>query len=556
MPQKRPASPISGDAGRFFCGIFFQIQKPAAVFVHSVHAPPGNTTFRCVPPKERCFTFPGKTARVKNRKKDGVGAFPLPREKNAVHARVSFSLWGWKIEKAKVERENFMFSSVAASAVFLVLGLTVFIVLCFKGFHTALAALLGAMIVAIGATDGWASAIFTAFPTGVGTFITNNAMVFFSSGVFAFVMRETRSGDAMADKVIKLMGVKYAPFAIIVVSALLQLAGINMYLFIVTPMVFSLMKAADLPIGIGYAAAIAAPPIISFTLPGVTALPNVLPTTVLGTTLYAAPVLSLVTSAIGIVLMILYMQFIIKRARRKGLHYEEPGGGSTMVASPDMSGGQFGQFEAPSFTKSILPVVTVLVLAAVFQLVIGLDAVTTVCLAMWITVAEVIFMNWDVCHRKITIKTILSRGFMDLAPFMVMAACVYGFGMVTQASACFKPLQDMFLSINVNPYFSAWLSIALIAGLCADGIGGLILWLGVFGQTYAAMPNVNVGALHRILVSTSTTFDSLPHSAQVATGIAVFKTTYKDSYIHSFVLTVVIPVIFSLAAVLMAIIFY
>ncbi len=137
-----------------------------------------------------------------------------------------------------------------------------------------------------------------------------------------------------------------------------------------------------------------------------------------------------------------------------------------------------------------------------------------------------------------------------------MAACVYGFGSVTQASACFQPLQEAFLNININPYFSAWLSIALIAGLCADGIGGLILWLSTFGSVYAANPAVNNGALHRILVSTSTTLDSLPHSAQVATGIAMFKTSYKDSYIHSFILTVCIPVIFSLLAVVLAIAFY
>ena len=449
-----------------------------------------------------------------------------------------------------------MFTSVGASAAFLIIGLVVFIILCFKGYHTALAAFVGACIVAFGATDGWISAIFTAFPTGVGTFIINNGMVFFSSGVFAFVMRETRTGDAMANKIVEVMGVKFSPYAIFVVAALLQLAGINMYLFIVAPMVFSLMKASDLPINIGYAACIAAPPIVSFSLPGVTAMPNVLPTTYLGTTLYAAPVLSLVCAAVGIILCIIYLQFIINKARKEGRGYvEQNSEGSPEGVAIDVSGGQFGEIPIPSFGKAILPVIEILVLAFFFQMGLGVAALTSVCFSMWITTATVMLLNLE-ATKKITVKTILSRGWMDLAPFMVMAACVYGFGSVTQASACFQPLQEAFLNFNMNPYFSAWLSIALIAGLCADGIGGLILWLSTFGSAYAANPAVNNGALHRILVSTSTTLDSLPHSGQVATGIAMFKTSYKESYIHSFILTVIIPIIFSLLAVVLAIIFY
>lgn len=448
-----------------------------------------------------------------------------------------------------------MVTSVAGSAAFLLIGLVVFIILCFKGFHTALAAFIGACIVGIGASDGWISAIFTSFPTGVGTFIVNNSMVFFSSGVFAFVMRETRTGDSMAHTIVEKFGVQFSPYAIFVVSALLQLAGINMYLFIVAPIVFSLMKEADLPINIGYAACIAAPPIVSFTLPGVTALPNVLPTTYLGTTLYAAPGMSLTCSAVGIVLCLIYLHYIIAKARKNGEGYVEPDGGGTEVAAVDVTGGQFGDIPIPSFAKSIFPVIEILVLAFIFQMGLKFGAMTAVCFSMWITTATVMILNRE-ATKKITVKTILSRGWMDLAPFMVMAACVYGFGQVTQASACFEPLQKMFLNIHVNPYFSAWLSIALIAGLCADGIGGLILWLSTFGSAYAANPAVNNGALHRILVCTSTTLDSLPHSAQVATGIAMFKTTYKESYIHSFILTVLIPIIFSLLAVAIAILFY
>ena len=89
-----------------------------------------------------------------------------------------------------------------------------------------------------------------------------------------------------------------------------------------------------------------------------------------------------------------------------------------------------------------------------------------------------------------------------------------------------------------------------------DGISGMTMWLGTFGAQFAAMPGVDPGALHRILVASSTTFDSLPHSPMLAQGMGVFKTDFKESYKYSFVLTVLFPVIFSLVGVVIAIIFY
>ena len=91
-------------------------------------------------------------------------------------------------------------------------------------------------------------------------------------------------------------------------------------------------------------------------------------------------------------------------------------------------------------------------------------------------------------------------------PFMMMSGCLFGFGLVAQKAACMDYLIQKIMSINVNPYLTAWLSVCLIAALCADGISGMTMWLGTFGAQFAAMPGVDPGALHRILVASSTTF--------------------------------------------------
>lgn len=443
-------------------------------------------------------------------------------------------------------------TNVVVAAIILILGIVLFVVLCYKGMHTATAALIASAFVALSSTEGFITTITSTWASGVGAFAVDNGLAFISAGLFSYLMRETRSGEAIANKMIKLIGADHSPYIIAVTAAVLQLAGIQSYIFIVAAMTFSLMKEANLPIYIGYAACVAVPPIVTFTFPGVTAMPNVLPTTFLGTTTWAAPGLSLATAATGIILMVCYMQYIIHQARKKGIGYttsEENEYGASKL---------FGDIETPAFWKAIVPILLVIVLTGWFQLGLKMSAMNALIFGMWITSAVVVFFNWNTVIHKIHITRALSQGTTEMFPFILMSGCVYGFGMVTQASACFQPLLDAIMSINVNPYLTVWLSVCLIAGLCADGVSGMVMWLGVFGNQFG-MGNtmgVNPEAVHRIAVSAATTFDSLPHSPMLAQGMAVFKTNLKESYKYSFILTVVFPVIFSLVAVVGAILFY
>lgn len=314
------------------------------------------------------------------------------------------------------------------------------------------------------------------------------------------------------------------------------------------------MRSSDMPISIGFASCVGIPPIISFCLPGVTALPNVIPTTFLNTTIYAAPLMGITCALVGLILASLYLNYIIKRSRKRGEHFTEPG--ATMAGINAAKAGRFGEIEVPAMWKGLFPLAAVLVLSWIMINVVKLPSARGVCVSMWICCGFMIVANWDVCVNKIKLKNIISCGPMEIVPFMIMASCVYGFGNVTSVSACFEPLKQIIMSINLNPYFTVFLSTALVAALCADGIAGMTLWLGMFAETFLAMPGVNPAALHRILVMSATTFDSLPHSGSIAGAMAMFQTTHKESYGNVFVLTVIIPTIFTLVGVVMAILFY
>ncbi len=139
--------------------------------------------------------------------------------------------------------------------------------------------------------------------------------------------------------------------------------------------------------------------------------------------------------------------------------------------------------------------------------------------------------------------------------FLLLAGCVYGFGQVVTSAACIAPVQEWVLGLNLNPYITAMISVAVIAALCTDGISAMMVWLPMFGQTYLDM-GVNAGALRRLLLCTTQTFDSLPHAQSVANTLGVFGLTHKEGYKELFVTTVIFPTIFSVVCCICCILFY
>jgi H+/gluconate symporter-like permease len=139
--------------------------------------------------------------------------------------------------------------------------------------------------------------------------------------------------------------------------------------------------------------------------------------------------------------------------------------------------------------------------------------------------------------------------------FLVLAGCVYGFGQVVTNTAFVQPLTQAVLGLNASPYISAMISVAVIAGLCTDGISAMMVWLPMFGQAYLDM-GVDPGALRRLLLCTSQTFDSMPHAQSTAITLGVYGLTHKQAYWDMFVTTVIFPVIFSVFCCICCIIFY
>lgn len=451
-----------------------------------------------------------------------------------------------RTEKKEVIR---LFTDVWLSGLFVILSIAVFIFLCFKNVHTGIAALISALIAALGSTNSFYTSIFEVFPSGVASLVQMMFFVFTISGLLGFLMDETGCSRSVGNTMVKLLGKDRAWMAISATSIILMLAGVGTFIFVVMVIAAPLMQSANLPRKVGMIAAQGIAPAINFCMP-VPNVPGSLPNMFLGTGLYDAPILSIATGIVGILLFLFYQIRLVKKARANGEGYD-----GEAVADLDLSDDQL-----PSFVSSVIPLVVVMVAAIVFSKITYMNTTYTTWSTQLVALAQLagcvvlVAMQFKRC-KKIGFARILSQGCTGMWGFLLLAGCVYGFGQVITSAACIAPIQNAILTLNLNPYITAMISVAVIAGLCTDGITAMMIWLPMFGQSYLDM-GVNPGALRRLLLCTTQTFDSLPHAQSVANTLGVFGLTHKQAYKELFITTVVFPVIFSVFCCICCIIFY
>ena len=451
-----------------------------------------------------------------------------------------------RTEKKEVIR---LFTDVWLSGLFVILSIAVFIFLCFKNVHTGIAALISALIAALGSANSFYTSIFEVFPSGVASLVQMMFFVFTISGLLGFLMDETGCSRSVGNTMVKLLGKDRAWMAISATSIILMLAGVGTFIFVVVVIAAPLMQSANLPRKVGMIAAQGIAPAINFCMP-VPNVPGSLPNMFLGTGLYDAPILSIATGIVGILLFLFYQIRLVKKARANGEGYD-----GEAVADLDLSDDQL-----PSFVSSVIPLVVVVVASIVFSKITYMNNTYTtwptqlVALAQLAGCVVLVAMQFKRC-KKIGFARILSQGCTNMWGFLMLAGCVYGFGQVITSAACITPIQNAILTLNLNPYITAMISVAVIAGLCTDGITAMMIWLPMFGQSYLDM-GVNPGALRRLLLCTTQTFDSLPHAQSVANTLGVFGLTHKQAYKELFITTVVFPVIFSVFCCICCIIFY
>ena len=132
---------------------------------------------------------------------------------------------------------------------------------------------------------------------GVADYVVQWFPAFFLGAVYGKIMDMTGSARSLANKIVSLIGPKFALLAVVLPCLLMTYGGISLFVvvFVIYPMGYAIYREADLPRTLlPGAIAYGAFCITMTAIPGTPQIQNIIPTTYYGTTAMAAPLMGII----------------------------------------------------------------------------------------------------------------------------------------------------------------------------------------------------------------------------------------------------------------------
>lgn len=424
------------------------------------------------------------------------------------------------------------------------LGLAILMYLTYKGWHMGLVSVLAALVIIIfngmGIWNGFSEGYATAFKNFAGTWF----LMFLLGAVFGKIMEESGAAASVSNFIVNKLGKKQIVLIILITTAILAYGGISVFVIMFTmyPMCMALFKEADIPKKLFPAMSICMAGTTCMTfLPGSPSVPNLVPTEVLGTTIYAAPVIGIICGLFVFALDYVFFTCMIKRCAARGEHFV-PASDDVIVDISDAA----QMAKLPPVGKSFAPIVVLIVSAFVLMKVLtpsNFAVITAMTLASLTGV--VLFRD------KFNVKSAISAGMNNGFNSLMITSAIMGFGGVVTASPAFQTFVDWILGLQMNPILFACLGINVICAITGSASGGITIFWNTLAE-YMINTGINPQILHRITCIACSGLDAMPHSSGIVLANNVGKTEMKDSYIYMFMSNAVIP----LCGLVLAIILY
>jgi H+/gluconate symporter-like permease len=392
--------------------------------------------------------------------------------------------------------------------------------------------------------------------------------LFLLGAVFGKLMDDSGSVSAVADFMIRKLGERRAMLAVVLAGALVTYGGVSLFVafFVLAPMTQALFRAADIPRRLMPAAIVLGTSTFTMSaMPGTPSIQNAIPMPFFGTTLFAAPGIGIIASAVMLGFGLWWLGRAERVARQSGEGY-----GANHLPTVDLArdellrerattAREFDPAEidhgrhsetAPPILAAAAPLVVVVAVNLMMSLIVlprlnfsflaeerwgstslsGVAGVWSVVVALAAATLAVILFNR---HRLPALRESMDAGANASVLPTVSVASLVGFGAVVAALPAFAIVRDWVLAIEGGPLVSLAVSTNVLAALTGSASGGLTIALDALGPTYMEMASragIDPQLLHRIAVIGSGTLDILPHNGAVVTLLAICGSTHRESY--------------------------
>lgn len=441
---------------------------------------------------------------------------------------------------------------MSLSLIGILVGLILLMLLAYRGYSIIWVAPICAVVVAVFGGYSILDAYIGDYMSGMAGYVLQWFPAFFLGAVYGKVMDITGSARSLANAIVKIIGPRFAVAAVVIPCLLMTYGGISLFVvvFVIYPMGYAIYRAADLPRTLlPGAIATGAFGITMTAVPGTPQIQNLIPTTYYGTDTMAALSLSIVSCIVMFVPAYIYLEWRVRQARKKGLHFEpDPKHVETDHSSKNL----------PSWhwVTGIVPLVVVVLMLNLFPRILakmtGIELASNYAIVVALVCGIVVCGLMNLKQAKILMSAINAGAEGSMGAIM-NTACAVGFGSVVKVVPGFQTLTGLAMNMPGSILFSEAVAVNVLAGATGSASGGMAIALEALGPKYLEMArkiSMDPGLLHRIASISSGGLDTLPHNGAVLTLLAVSNCTHKESYIDICVTTCIIPLVSSLVLAL------
>ncbi len=438
--------------------------------------------------------------------------------------------------------------SPVISLIGILVGLAALIMLAYKGHSIIWVAPVCAMIVALLGGLNILKAYLGDYISGTAAYVVSWFPAFFLGAVYGKIMDRTGSARSLANKLVSLIGSKFAVLAVVLPCLLMTYGGISLFVvvFVIYPMGYAIYREAELPRTLLTGAiAFGAFGITMTCIPGTPQIQNIIPTQYYGTTATAAPLMGLIAAVMIGVPGYLYLEWRARKARKQGLHFVEDPKHHEAVSSDT----------PPSNWHWLSGLVPLLIVVLMLNVLPGIlrkhniadwSSSESIVVALLCGIAVVCLMN---IRRFKLLLPAINEGANGSLTAIMNTACAVGFGSVVKVVPGFVLLKNLVLNMPGSILFSEAVAVNVLAGATGSASGGMSIALEALGSQFlekAGQIGMNPENLHRIASIASGGLDTLPHNGAVLTLLAVSNCKHKESYIDICITSCIIPVACSL----------
>ncbi len=429
----------------------------------------------------------------------------------------------------------------------LILAIVVMVIGAYRGLGALPLTILAALVAMLANNMPLWEAFSEFYMGGYTSAYMNYFLLFACSSLYAKLMDESGCATAIGYKFIDWFGKKRVILVTILIVSVLTYGGVSLFVVVyaVAPIVFLLFKEANLPRHLTMACIVVGSATYTMTtLPGTPQLTNVVPTQYLGTSMTAAPALSIICTVIMFALCLLYCNWQAKKAAASGDGWSYPDNvDPTLFEIKERSA-------LPAAWKAFAPIIILLLI-----IIIGGRYVTNS--TMLATCAMLIgaFLTWLLNLSRFKgkdWKKIVTSGLEGGISGIGGLAAVLAFGTVVQHSDAFANIVDWVLNLDMHPYIRGVFATSVFSGITGSSSGGLRLMYESLADTFISS-GCNLDILHRLTSIAAGGLDTLPHSPGLFLMFAVLGLNHKSAYKHVFVCSVLIPVCVCIAAMLICV---